>query len=151
MKEELIEKVIKSRRHMNRFIREGSVESWINLNLTIPQMKCLSYISQHGKTNLSGLAAGINVTPANVTGIVDRLVAQGFVTRNPDSADRRVIWLGVTEIGESTLSNLREGRSGKMRELLECLSDNELSIVSQSFDILAGAVNKLKESDDGND
>jgi len=100
---------------------------------------------------LSGLAAGINVTPANVTGIVDRLVAQGFVTRNPDSADRRVIWLGVTEIGESTLSNLREGRSGKMRELLECLSDNELSIVSQSFDILAGAVNKLKESDDGND
>jgi DNA-binding MarR family transcriptional regulator len=135
MKEELIEKVIKSRRRMNRFIREGSVESWINLNLTIPQMKCLTYISRHGKTNLSGLAAGIHVTPANVTGIIDRLVDQGYVARIPDSA----------------LSNLREGRSGKMRELLECLSDNELSIVSQAFDILAGAVSKVKESDDKND
>ena len=133
MKEELIEKVIKSRRRMNRFIREGSVESWINLNLTIPQMKCLTYISRHGKTNLSGLAAGIHVTPANVTGIIDRLVDQGYVARIPDSADRRVMWLGVTEKGESTLSNLREGRSGKMRELLECLSDNELSIVSQAL------------------
>ena len=151
MKEELIEKVIKSRRRMNRFIREGSVESWINLNLTIPQMKCLTYMSRHGKTNLSGLAAGIHVTPANVTGIIDRLVDQGYVARIPDSADRRVMWLGVTEKGESTLSNLREGRSGKMRELLECLSDNELSIVSQAFDILAGAESKVKESDDKND
>ena len=97
MKEELIEKVIKSRRRMNRFIREGSVESWINLNLTIPQMKCLTYISRHGKSNLSGLAAGIHVTPANVTGIIDRLVDQGYVARNPDSADRRVMRLGVTE------------------------------------------------------
>jgi DNA-binding MarR family transcriptional regulator len=150
MKEELIEKVIKSRRRMNRFIREGSVESWINLNLTIPQMKCLSYISRHGKTNLSGLAAGINVTPANVTGIIDRLVEQGFVARIHDSADRRVVWLSVTEKGESTLSNLREGRSGKMRELLERLSDKELSVVSQAFDILAGAVDNIKGGDDNN-
>jgi DNA-binding MarR family transcriptional regulator len=150
MREELIEKVIKSRRHMNHFIREGNVEAWINLNLTIPQMKCLTYIMRHGKINLSGLAAGIHVTPANVTGIIDRLVEQGFVARIPDSADRRVVWLSVTEKGESTLSNLREGRSGKMRELLECLSEKELSVVSQAFDILADAVNRIKEGDDNN-
>jgi DNA-binding MarR family transcriptional regulator len=151
MKEELIEKVIKSRRHMNRFIREGSVESWINLNLTIPQMKCLSYISRQEKTNLSGLAAGINVTPANVTGIIDRLAEQGFVTRIPDKADRRVIWLGITEKGKAMLANLREGKSAKMRRLLESLTDNELSIVSEAFAILQSSVNKIEEGDDGND
>jgi DNA-binding MarR family transcriptional regulator len=32
------------------------------MNLTIPQMKCLFYISRHGRINLSGLAAGIHVT-----------------------------------------------------------------------------------------
>ncbi len=151
MREEVIEKVIKCRRHVNHFIREGSVESWINLNLTIPQMKCLCYISRHGKTNLSGLAAGIHVTPANVTGIIDRLVEQGFIDRIPDSADRRVLWLSVTEKGAAQLSVLREGKSGKMRQLLECLSDKELSIVSQAFDILAVAVNKLGEDDVKND
>jgi DNA-binding MarR family transcriptional regulator len=150
MKEEAIEKVIKSRRRVNHFIREGSVESWINLNLTIPQMKCLCYISQHGKTNLSGLAAGIQVTPANVTGIIDRLVEQGLIDRVPDSADRRVLWLSVSEKGAAQLSVLREGKTGRMRELLECLSDNELAIVEQAFDILAGAVDSIKEGDDSN-
>jgi DNA-binding MarR family transcriptional regulator len=148
---EEIEKVIQSRRRVNHFIREGSVELWINMNLTIPQMKCLCYISRHGRINLSGLAAGIHVTPANVTGIIDRLVEQGLVDRIPDNADRRVLWLSVTEKGESMLSNLREGKSGKMRELLEKLSDNELSVVSEAFAILAGTVDKLEEGDIKND
>ena len=151
MREEDIERAIQSRRRIDHFIREGSVELWINNNLTIPQMKCLCYISRHGKINLSGLAAGIHVTPANVTGIIDRLVEQGLVSRIHDSSDRRVLWLSVTEKGESILSNLREGKSGKMRELLETLSDKELAVISQAFDILADTANKLEEGDIKND
>jgi DNA-binding MarR family transcriptional regulator len=150
MRDDLIDRVIKAHRHFNHFIREGNIESWISLNLTVPQMKCLCYISRHGKINLSGLAAGIHVTPANVTGIVDRLVEQGLVTRVPDTADRRVLWLDVTEKGAANLAVLREGKAGKMRELLECLPDNELSVVSEAFDILAGAAKKIKEGDDRN-
>jgi DNA-binding MarR family transcriptional regulator len=150
MREDVIDGIIKSHRRVNHFIREGNIESWISLNLTVPQMKCLCYISRHGKINLSGLAAGIHVTPANVTGIVDRLVEQGLVTRVPDTADRRVLWLDVTEKGAANLAVLREGKAGKMRELLECLSDSELSIVSEAFDILAGAARKVKEGDDRN-
>jgi MarR family transcriptional regulator, organic hydroperoxide resistance regulator len=151
MRKEVIERVIQSRRRINNFIREGSVELWINMNLTIPQMKCLCYISRYGKINLSGLAAGIHVTPANVTGIIDRLVEQGLVDRIPDNADRRVLWLNVTEKGESMLTNLREGKSSKMRELLESLSDKELSVVSEAFAILAGTVDQIEESDVKND
>lgn len=150
MREETIAKVVRLRRRVNHFMREGSVESWINLNLTIPQMKCLIYILRHEKTNLSGLAAGIHVTPANVTGIIDRLVEQGLVARIQDSADRRVLWLSVTQKGESMLASLKEGKMGRMRELLERLSDKELAIVEQAFDILAGAVDSMKEGDDGN-
>jgi len=150
MREETIDKVIHTRRHIDHFVREGSVESWISLNLTIPQMKCLCYISRHGKTNLSGLAAGIHVTPANVTGIIDRLVEQGLVDRIQDSGDRRVLWLSVTQKGESMLANLREGKAGRIRELLERLSYKELDIVSQAFDILAKAVNGMNEGDDSN-
>jgi hypothetical protein len=37
-----------------------------------------------------------------------------------------------------------------MRELLQRLSDEELSVVSQAFDILAGAVDNIKGGDDNN-
>ncbi len=150
MRDKIIEGIIKSHRHINHFIREGSIESWIDLNLTMPQMKCLCYISRHGKINLSGLAAGIHVTPANVTGIVDRLVEQGLVDRVQDSADRRVLWLSVTEKGAYHLSILREGKASKMRELLEHLSDDDLSLVSDAFDILARTARKIKEEGDKN-
>ena len=149
MREETIAKVVRLWRRVNHFMREGSVESWINLNLTIPQMKCLIYILRH-ENQFKRLAAGIHVTSANVTGIIDRLVEQGLVARIQDSADRRVLWLSVTQKGESMLASLKEGKTGRMRELLERLSDKELAIVEQAFDILAGAVDSIKEGDDGN-
>jgi DNA-binding MarR family transcriptional regulator len=62
-----------------------------------------------------------------------------------------VLWLSVTEKGEAMLSNLREGKAGRMRELLETLSDKELSVVSEAFDILAAAVDKLEGEDIKND
>jgi DNA-binding MarR family transcriptional regulator len=132
---------------MNRFVRGGNVDAWVNLTLTVPQLKCLCYISRHGKINLSGLAAGIKVTPANVTGIVERLVEQGMLTRVPDTGDRRILWLRVTDKGESLLSGLREGRAGKMRELLERLSMEELSEVDHAMSILAGAAKAIERGE----
>jgi DNA-binding MarR family transcriptional regulator len=79
----------------------------------------LFYIALHGKVNLSGLAAGLRVTPANVTGIIDRLEEQNLVVRTPDKQDRRIIWLGVTAEGESLVTSLREGRVSEMRRILE--------------------------------
>ena len=147
MREEIMERIIKSQRRVNRVVRDGNVESWVNLTQTVPQLKCLFYISRHGRLNLSGLAAGIHVTPANVTGIVERLVEQEYLTRIPDSDDRRVLWLRLTDKAEALLANLREGRASKMREVLERLSMEELSEVDHAMDILARAAKAVKEGD----
>lgn len=135
----VVKRIIESQRRMNRVIRDRTVDSWVKLSLTNAQLRSLFYISRHGKLNLSGLAAGIHVTPANVTGIADRLLEQGLLTRTPDPTDRRVLWLKVTEAGETLLANLREGRASEMRRILERLSDKELLEVAGSFEILAGA------------
>jgi DNA-binding MarR family transcriptional regulator len=139
MKEDLIRQVIELRRQMNRVIRGRTLDSWVNLNLTIPQLKSLFYISRHGKVNLSGLASGIRVTPANVTGIVDRLVEQDLLTRTPDPNDRRVLWLKVTDKGNALVNELREGRANEMGRILNELSEEELSIVAHSFELLVRA------------
>jgi len=104
VKEKLIRRIIELRRQVNRVIRERTLDSWVKLSLTIPQLKSLFYISRHGKVNPSGLASGIRVTPANVTGIVDRLVEQGLLTRTPDPDDRRISWLTVTDKGKILIS-----------------------------------------------
>ena len=139
MKEELIAQITEAQRRMNRVIRERTLDSWVKLNLTIPQLKSLFYISRHGRVNLSGLASGIRVTPANVTGIVDRLVEQGLLTRTPDPDDRRVSWLSVTDRGKTLINDLREGRVQEMRRILDKLTEEELSTVARSFELVARA------------
>ncbi len=139
MREELIAQIIELQRQMNQVIRERTLDSWVKLTLTIPQLKSLFYITRHGRVNLSGLASGIRVTPANVTGIVDRLVEQELLTRTPDPNDRRILWLKVTDKGETLLTNLREGRSSEMRRILNGLTSEELSVLARGFDLLVRA------------
>lgn len=150
MREELIAQIIEAQRRMNRVIRERTLDSWVKLNLTIPQLKSLFYISRHGRVNLSGLASGIRVTPANITGIVDRLVEQELLTRLPDANDRRILWLRLTEKGEALLANLREVRASEMHRILDRLSTKNLSVLARAFDGLAQAaeVNEKEEPPD---
>ncbi|TAK35025.1 MAG: MarR family transcriptional regulator [Chloroflexota bacterium] len=82
-------------------------DSWANLAPTLPQLKSLFCVSQQGRVNITGLATGIKIIPANVTGIVDRLVEQSLLTRTPDTGDRRVQWLTVTGNGKALVDGYR--------------------------------------------
>jgi DNA-binding MarR family transcriptional regulator len=139
VREELTAQIIEAQGRMNRVIRERTLDSWVKLDLTIPQLKSLFYISGHGKVNPSALASGIRVTPANVTGIVDRLVEQGLLIRTADADDRRVSWLTVTDKGKTLINDLREGRAQEMRRILDRLTEEELAIIVRGFELVATA------------
>jgi len=150
VKQDLIIRVIEAQRRANRLIRERTLDPWVNLNLTVPQLKSLFYISRHGRVNLSSLASGIHVTPANVTGIADRLVEQGLLTRLPDADDRRILWLRLTDKGEMLLANLREVRASEMHKILERLSPENLSMLARAFDTLAQAAEVSEKEEPAN-
>jgi DNA-binding MarR family transcriptional regulator len=139
VKEELIAQIIEAQRRMSRVIRERTLDSWVKLNLTIPQLKSLFYISRYGRVNPSALASGIRVTPANVTGIVDRLVEQDLLTRTTDPDDRRISWLTLTDKGKTLINELREGRAQEMRRTLDKLTEAELSSAAHGFELVAAA------------
>jgi DNA-binding MarR family transcriptional regulator len=139
VREKLTVQIIEAQRRMNRVMRGRALNSWVKLNLTIAQLKSLFYISRYGRVNPSGLASGIRVTPANVTGIVDRLVEQGLLTRTPDADDRRISWLTLTDKGKTLIDDLREGRAQEMRRILDKLTEEELSSVAHGFELVAAA------------
>ncbi len=139
MREELIARIIEAQHRMRRVARERTLDSWVELNLTIPQLKSLFYISRYGRVNPSSLASGIRVTPPNVTGIVDRLVEQSLLMRTADADDRRVAWLTVTDKGKTLINDLREGRAQEMRRILDKLTEEELASVAHGFELVAAA------------
>ena len=138
-KAELTKEIIELQRRINRDMRQYTLDAWMELNLTIPQLKSLFFIANQGSTNFTKLASALGVTPSNVTGIIDRLVEQGLVSRQENPEDRRMLMLRVTDKGEAIIADLRERRASHISEILTHLSSEELNIVVKGFNLLAKA------------
>jgi DNA-binding MarR family transcriptional regulator len=138
-KAELIKEIIELQRKVDRALRQYQLDVWMGLPLTIAQLKSLFFISNQGCTNLGKLAAALGVTPTNTTGIADRLVKQGLVSREENPENRRMLLLRATAKGEELVAKLRERRRGYMSEVLQTMSVDELITLSQGLASLVKA------------
>ena len=147
-KEKQIAEIIRLYRQVNRYMRRDSLDVWMDLALTVPQLKSLFFIANEGTTNLRKLATALKVTPSNVTGIVDRLVQQGLVSRRENPEDRRVSLLRPTEHGQAVVDNLRERKTSYLSRVLGQLPSNELSLLGRG---LAAMVRVSREEEERNE
>ena len=140
VKKELIEEIIELQRHVDRDWRQYELEVWMRLHLGMGQLKSLFFISNRGTTSLSKLAAALEVTPTNTTGIVDRLLEKELITRTESPDDRRVLLLRITPRGEQLVADLRQKRKERMYEIFSRLTDNEAAIVAQALKFMVKAI-----------
>jgi len=141
-REILIQKIIRLHRGLSRDIGRHEPEAWMDLNLTIGQLKSLFFIDSEGSTNFRKLAAALGRTPPDATRIVDRLVEQGLVSRRENPEDRRMLMLATTEAGKALAARLRESRMTRMHNILAQLNETELATLAEGLAVLARAVGR---------
>jgi len=141
---ELIEEIILLQQ-MSHALGQYSPEAWLDLNLSIGQLKSLFFIDSEGTTNFRKLANALGVTPPDVTRIVDRLVEQGLVSRRENSEDRRMQLLQATKKGKALLARLRENKATHLHRILTHLSTAELTTVAQGLRSLVRAAGLQRE------
>jgi DNA-binding MarR family transcriptional regulator len=137
--EELIAEIINLQRKVDRARRQYGLDVWLDLHLTMAQLKSLFFISNQGSTHPGKLAAALGVTPTNVTGIIDRLEKHGLVSRTMDTQDRRVWLLRTTAKAEELVAKLRERRQSYLAGILAKLGPDELAALARGLSALAGA------------
>ena len=141
----IIEEMIELQRRVDRDRRQYELDAWMHLNLSIGQLKSIFFISNRGTTSLSKLAAALGVTPTNTTGIVDRLLKRGLITRTDSPDDRRVLLLRTTLRGEELIAQLRQKRKERMAELFNRLTDEEATQVRDALKTLVGDIEAQRE------
>jgi DNA-binding MarR family transcriptional regulator len=132
-KSQLIQKIVELERQVGRIIGQHAQIIWTDSGLTLTQLRSLFLIANKGSTNFRKLAEALGVTPSNVTGIVDRLVEQGLVSRTQNPEDRREMTLQATDKGQAVVSNLKEVGIKHMTHILSLLSLEELSALIQGL------------------
>jgi DNA-binding MarR family transcriptional regulator len=102
-------------------------EPWRRLDVPLAQLKSLFLIHMRGSVNVRTLAAEMGVTPSNVTGIVDRLVAQGLVKRSESLDDRRIVLLEITDKGKETITEIHETGLTYMKGVLDRMDAEDIT------------------------
>jgi DNA-binding MarR family transcriptional regulator len=78
--------------------------------LTTSRAHVLWELSNNGPSTQRALADALHVSARTVTGLIDGLVATGFVTREPHPADRRAALVTFTEHGTAIAESLQRGQ-----------------------------------------
>ncbi|MGA3094113.1 MAG: MarR family transcriptional regulator [Dehalococcoidales bacterium] len=125
-KSETIKKITGLQRELAKSMRQHAFKHWMALSMSTSQVKTLFCIIENESISSKKLADILEVTPANVTGIIDRLIEQGLVLRAESLQDRRVVFLEATEMGKQLIENLEQYVSEQSFKMLSGMSEDEL-------------------------
>jgi DNA-binding MarR family transcriptional regulator len=128
---------------LNRWAAASVQMSRPGQELSLRQLAALFAIRE-GLTSPGELARRMRVTPAVVTGLIDRLVRQGHVRREADPGDRRKLRLALTESGMATSQAVELSLTESLAEELSAAGAAELSALSRALDLLERALAALE-------
>jgi len=143
----------RSRRRLNRAIKEslrdlGAELSRLDhsvggrLELKAADLECLDLIGRHGPVSPSALARLAGLHPATLTGVLDRLERDGWISRDRDPADRR-----------GSLVRMQRGRAAEILRLYlvdsgmnSALDDICADYSDAELEVLAGFLQRTAEA-----
>ena len=117
---------------------------WLQLDLTMPQLKVVLLLFLSGPSRMSEIASALDVSLATASGVVDRLAERKIVLRENDPDDRRVVLCHLSENGENMIGGLWHLARERTRELLGMVEPTKLVLVTEVLEALlkAGAVSR---------
>lgn len=99
--------------------------------MTLPRFDVMSALyRERGGMLMSDLSRFLLVSNGNVTGIVDRLVSDGFVVRSNREGDRRTSIVRLTEAGEIRFAAMAQAHENWIEELLKDISEDDAKRLS---------------------
>ena len=94
-------------------------------SLTRPQYQALRCVAERGPTPMKGISDRLLVTPANITGIIDRLESKGLLRRKPYHGDRRATIIELTPKGVAVQKRVSSKYKEFMQDSLKALTRDE--------------------------
>ena len=115
--------------------------------LTTARVHLLWVLGAAGPSTQQSLAAALAVTPRNVTGLVDGLVASGHLTREPHPGDRRATLVTLTDLGARTVEDLVSSHADLAQQLFGDVPDDRLVAFAEVLEETTDRFARLMEEE----
>jgi DNA-binding MarR family transcriptional regulator len=131
-KDKTISEIMQSLRRVFKAIQDYSQDVSDKFGVTGPQLWALKTIAQDGSMPLGELSKKMCVHPSTISGVIDRLEDKGYVVRDRDTGDRRVIYVQLTLKGKKLVRKAPNPIQGRMLYGLRKLKNEELNHIYES-------------------
>jgi len=122
------------------------VRAWSEAELTTTQLRLLMLVREDPGQTLGGLAAYLRVTPPSASGLVDRLVRQGYLRREDDAQDRRLVRHQLTERGLATVTDLERDGRALLEAVFERLDADAVEDLIRGLELLTAAAEGMQQA-----
>jgi DNA-binding MarR family transcriptional regulator len=116
-------------------------------SLPMAQVELLMAVHEHQPARVGELAAALRLAPNTVSELVQALVAAGFAARRPDSSDRRVAVVTLTDRGAAELVDWERAHQRRIGACLERLCADDQALVRAALPALARLVDHLSATE----
>lgn len=118
--------------------------------LTPARTHLVVLLHAHGPLTQRALADAMDVTPRNVTGLVDALVTTGFVTREPHPSDRRATLVTLTAHGTEVATSLDREKHAFAEQLFASMDPDRLAALTAGLTDIIATIQSLTTTEDVN-
>jgi len=115
-----------------------------NLELTVPELRFLNVLFWKEECPMRSLSDELHVTPPSATITADSLVHRGLILRKEDKNDRRIVRVGLTKKGKSTVQKFVAARRKRWNEIMGSLEISDQKILMNSLQSLLSLLKKAE-------
>ena len=140
------DEILRAIRRMVQQIATHSRKLYQQTGLTVTQVLCLKAIAGSGDPEVTAAAVArqIDLRPATLTGILDRLERDGLLVRERRSRDRRKVCLTLTEKGQSRVATLPSPLHDRFLRRVEALPEAERARILETLRLLVEMLDATK-------
>ena len=106
-------------------------------------VRVVFYLVDSNSSPISQIADSLGISKSNMTPIIDNLIKYGLVNRYPDSHDRRILRVELTDKAYKLLDSFRIAICDSFVEKISPLSNDEVVILNDSISNLITILKKL--------
>ncbi|MCD2441859.1 MarR family transcriptional regulator [Agromyces sp. SYSU K20354] len=112
-------------------------------SLTTARVRVLWDLVAAGPSTQHALAERLEVSPRNITGLVDALESGGYVTRTPHPTDRRSIIVSLEASAEQMMRQMQADHAALSADLLGAVDPADREALVRGVDAIAGRLREL--------
>ena len=118
-------KISKALMHIPRLHKIRMSSHFSDMEIFACQLPTLHYIAKNNNPTQRELADGFQVAPPTMTAMIKRLEKGGYIVRNPDENDARIMRVSLSEKGRKMEQKTKQAFKIIEKELLSGFDKNE--------------------------